>query len=275
LTDEQKVIAEYWADGPQTILPPGHWHLIAEYVSTRDKLSLDDNVKLFFSLGNAVSDAGIAAWDAKEHYDYIRPISAIQYLAANHLLPNDHPLVRTNPQTNVQEIYTWAGPDQGSQWIDGTTWLPYQKSTFVTPPFAEYVSGHSTFSAAGAEILKRFTNSDELGACHTQLSNTSTFETHTPSNSIKLCWDTFTSAADEAGISRLYGGIHFQDGDINGRVLGRKVGAAVWEKAQYYINGGKSAKSIPESSSVLSLLTFVAFSAVSFIKSNPISRMRK
>ncbi len=74
LTDEQKVIAEYWADGPQTILPPGHWHLIAEYVSIRDNLSLDDNVKLFFSLGNAVSDAGIAAWDAKEYYDYVRPL---------------------------------------------------------------------------------------------------------------------------------------------------------------------------------------------------------
>lgn len=268
LTDEQKVIAEYWADGPQTILPPGHWHLFAEYVSTRDNLSLDDNIKLFFSLGNAVSDAGIAAWDAKEHYDYVRPVTAIQYLAANKLLPDDHPLVRTNPQTNSQEIYTWAGPDKGTQWIDGTTWLPYQDITFVTPPFAEYVSGHSTFSAAGAEILKRFTNSDELGACHTQLSNTSTFETNTPSTPIKLCWDTFTQAADEAGISRLYGGIHFRDGDINGRVLGRKVGTAVWEKAQYYINGGKSAKSIPESSSVVSLLTFVAFSGVSFFKSN-------
>ena len=268
LTDEQKVIAEYWADGPQTILPPGHWHLIAEYVSTRDKLSLDDNVKLFFSLGNAVSDAGIAAWDAKEHYDYIRPISAIQYLAANHLLPNEHPLVRTNPQTNIQEIYSWAGSDRGSQWIDGTTWLPYQKSTFVTPPFAEYVSGHSTFSAAGAEILNRFTKSDELGACHTQLPNTSTFETNTPSNSIKLCWDTFTSAADEAGISRLYGGIHFQNGDINGRVLGRKVGAAVWEKSQYYINGGKPAKKVPEPSPIVGLFILAAFGVVSFFKSN-------
>ncbi|MEA5598705.1 DUF6851 domain-containing protein [Rivularia sp. UHCC 0363] len=264
LTDEQKVIAEYWADGPQTILPPGHWHLIAEYVSTRDNLSLDDNVKLFFSLGNAVSDAGIAAWDAKEYYDYVRPITAIQYLAANNLLPNDHPLVRTNPQSNVQEIYSWAGPDQGSQWIDGTTWLPYQKSTFVTPPFAEYVSGHSTFSAASAEILNRFTNSDELGVCHTQLPNTSTFETNTPSNTIQLCWDTFTSAADQAGISRLYGGIHFQDGDINGRILGRKVGTAVWEKSQYYISGGKPVTKVPEPSPILGLLTSAIFGGVLF-----------
>ncbi len=242
--------------------------MIAEYVSTRDKLSLDDNVKLFFSLGNAVSDAGTAAWAGKEHYDYIRPISAIQYLAANHLLPNEHPLVRTNPQTNIQEIYSWAGPDRGSQWIDGTTWLPYQKSTFVTPPFAECVSGHSNFSAAGAEILPRFSKSDELGACHTQLPNTSTFETNTPSNSIKLCWDTFTSAADEAGISRLYGGINRQNGDINGTVLGRKVGAAVWEKSQYYINGGKPAKKVPEPSPIVGLFILAAFGVVSFFKSN-------
>ena len=274
LTDEQKVIAEYWADGPQTILPPGHWHLFAEFVSTRDNLSLDDNVKLFFSLGNAVSDAGIAAWDAKEYYDYVRPVTAIQYLAANHLLPNDHPLVRNNPENNLQEIYAWAGPDKGSQWIDGTTWLPYQDITFVTPPFAEYVSGHSTFSAAGAEILKRFTKSDKLGACHTQLPNTSTFEANTPSNSIKLCWDTFTSAADEAGISRLYGGIHFQDGDINGRILGRKVGAAVWEKSQYYIDGGKPVKKVPEPSQLLGILTSGIFGEFLFKRKN-ITRYHK
>ncbi|RCJ19301.1 hypothetical protein A6770_32100 [Nostoc minutum NIES-26] len=254
LTDEQKVIAEYWADGPHTELPPGHWNLFGEFVSVRDGLSLDDNVKLFFGLSNAVFDAGVAVWDAKEYYDYVRPITAIRYLASNHLLPDDNPYVRTNPETGIQEIFTWGGPDQGSKWIDGSTWLPYQKISFVTPPFAEYVSGHSAYSAAGAEILKRFTGSDDFGGCHTQLANSSTFESNTPAVEVQLCWDTFSNAADEAGISRRYGGIHFEDGDIYGRTIGRKVGTAVWDKTQFYINGGKQAQNIPEPTPVLGLL---------------------
>ncbi len=260
LTDEQKVIAEYWADGPQTVLPPGHWNLFGQFVSLRDGLTLDENVKLFFALGNAVFDAGIAAWDAKEYYDYVRPFTAIRYLASNNLLPTEHPYVRTNSETGVQEIFAWGSPNQGSQWIDGSNWLPYQNITFVTPPFAEYVSGHSAFSAAAAEVLRQFTGNDYFGACHTQPANSSTFESNTPAEIVKLCWDTFSAAADEAGISRLYGGIHFQDGDLNGRTMGRKVGAAVWNKAQFYIDGGKSAQDIPEGTSLLSLLAFAGLS---------------
>lgn len=238
LTDEQKVIAEYWADGPETILPPGHWQLFGLFVSDRNKLSIDENVQLFFALGNAVFDASIAAWDAKVFYDYVRPITSVRYLSENGLLPVKHPYVRINRRTGATEIFAWGGPDQGSQWIPGTEWLPYQAITFVTPPFAEYVSGHSTFSAAAAEILYQFTGSDYFGACHTQPANSSIFESNTPAEEVKLCWDTFTAAADEAGISRLYGGIHFTDGDINGRTLGRTVGRNVWERTQYFINGG-------------------------------------
>ncbi len=263
LTDEQKVIAEYWADGPATVLPPGHWNLFGEYISQRDIHTLDDDVKMFFALGNAVFDAGIAAWDAKRFYDYLRPVTAIRYLAQNHLLPDNHPYVRTNPDTGVQEIYAWAGSNQGSQWMDGSTWLPYQKISFVTPPFAEYVSGHSTFSAASAEILKRFTGNDYFGACHIQPANSSAFETGTPATDVLLCWTTFSEAADEAGISRLYGGIHFLDGDLNGRVLGRTIGGQVWEKTQYYINGRQS---VPEPDSAISLLAFGAIGVASLLK---------
>ena len=268
LTDEQKTIAEYWADGPQTVLPPGHWNLFGEYVSVRDKLSLDDNVKLFFTLDNAVFDAGIAVWDTKVHYDSPRPITAIRYLAEHNLLPDDNPYVRTNPETGVQEIYAWAGPNQGSQWIDGSTWIPYQISSSITPPFAEYVSGHSAYSAASAEILQRFTGSDRRSACHTQPANSSTFESQTPAVEVKLCWDTFSEAADQAGISRRYGGIHFEDGDLEGRALGREVGAVVWDKAQYYINGGFQAKSVPESTPLLGLLAFATLGAPLMVRYN-------
>ena len=253
LTDTEKVIAEYWADGPQTVLPPGHWIRFGEHVSQRDQLSLDDNVKLFFALGNAVFDAGIAAWDAKVQYDYVRPVTAVRYLSKDNLLPTESPYVRLNAQGET-EIFAWGGPDQGAQWILGTDWLPYQSIDFVTPPFAEYVSGHSTFSTAGAEVLHMFTGSDRFNYCHTQAANSSTFENMTPAEPVDLCWDTFTAAADEAGLSRLFGGIHFQDGDINGRVLGRAVGQEVWARSQQFINGNKSSTPIPEPTSVLGIV---------------------
>ncbi len=238
LTDKQKVLAEYWADGPGSVMPAGHWHLFGQFVSQRDGNTLDEDVKMFFILGNATFDAGIAAWDAKVYYDYIRPVTAIRYLATNKILPESHPHVRTNPQTGAQEIFSWGGPNQGSQWVKGSEWLPYQKTTFLTPAFAEYVSGHSSFSAAGAEVLKRFTGSDSFGGQHIQRANSSAYESNTPKQQVVLRWNTFTAAADESGVSRLYGGIHFRDGDLNGRILGRLVATEVWNKAQYYINGG-------------------------------------
>jgi hypothetical protein len=80
LTEKQKCIAEYWADGPNSELPPGHWNLFAQVISERDKHDNDKDVRLFFALTNAVFDAGIATWECKRFYDYVRPISAIRYL---------------------------------------------------------------------------------------------------------------------------------------------------------------------------------------------------
>ena len=238
LDDRGKVLAEYWADGPGTVQPAGHWHLFAQYVSDRDGHTLDDDAKMFFILGNATLDAGISAWYSKVYYNYVRPITAIRYLAENGMLREDHPYVRENPQTGDLEIFSWAGPDLGQQWVTGSEWIPYQKISFVSPAFAEYVSGHSTFSTAAAEVLKRYTGSDNFGARHTQQPRTSTYESSTPQQSVVLSWPTFSDAANESGISRLYGGIHFQPGDLNGRTMGRLVGDRVWDRAQYYINGG-------------------------------------
>src|SRR5262249_40584130 len=110
--------------------------------------------------------------------------------------------------------------------------------TVVTPPFPEFVSGHSTFSAAGAEILKQFTGSDRFDASVTVPVGSSRVEPgRVPATDVTLSWPTFSQAADEAGISRRYGGIHFEDGDLTGRALGRLVGAQVWEKALTYFNG--------------------------------------
>jgi hypothetical protein len=219
LGDREKVIAEYWADGPLTVLPPGHFNLFAQYVSLRDSHTLDQDVQMFFILTNAVFDAGIAAWDAKIHYDYVRPITAVRELKRG------------------RKIRAWAGPGLGVRVIDGETWRPYQPDWFPTPPFAEYVSGHSSFSAAGAEILKRFTGSDRFGGSVTITQADLGVEPGVPARPVTLSWATFSEAADEAGISRRYGGIHFEDGDLEGRRLGRAVAAVAWDKALDYIRG--------------------------------------
>ncbi len=220
LSDRQKVIAEYWADGPLSEFPPGHWCTIAQYVSRRDGHSLDDDVKMFFLVANAVFDASIAAWTAKIRYDYVRPITAIRYLKQG------------------KKIRAWAGPGKGTQVIDGNTWIPYQVPTFRTPPFAEYVSGHSTFSAAAAAVLRHFTGSDAYGDCQTVPEGWSRTEPGlVPARPVTLCWRTFTEAAEEAGISRLYGGIHFRQGNLEGQRIGRLVGEQVWTTARKYFDG--------------------------------------
>lgn len=220
LTDREKVIAEYWADGPASELPPGHWCLFAQFVSERDGHDLDADVKLFFALTNAIFDASIVCWGAKRRLDYVRPVTAIHYLFKG------------------KKVEAWAGPGLGTQTINGEDWQPYQAATVVTPPFAEYFSGHSTFSAAGAEILRRFTGSDDFGASYTQKAGTSRVEPGVvPAQDLTLNWETFSDAAEEAGISRRYGGIHFEDGDLDGRKRGRKIAAQAWELAEDYIHG--------------------------------------
>ncbi|MFZ4698982.1 MAG: vanadium-dependent haloperoxidase [Candidatus Methylumidiphilus sp.] len=216
LTDTQKAIAEYWADGPSSELPPGHWALFAQFVSQRDQYNIDNNVRLFFALTNAVFDASIASWEAKRFYDYVRPVTAINYLFNNQL------------------VTAWAGPNLGTGSILGQNWRPYQAVTVVTPPFPEYISGHSTFSMAGATILQQYTGSDVFGNSVTLPAGSSRVETNTPAHDITLSWATFTDAAEEAGISRRYGGIHFKDGDLAGRDVGRKVGLQAWKKSLEY-----------------------------------------
>jgi PAP2 superfamily len=220
LTDREKAIAEYWADGPASETPPGHWCLMAQYISRRDVHNLDADVKMFFGLTNGLMDASISVWDCKRAYDYVRPITAIHFLFKG------------------QRVYAWGGPNKGRQWIYGENWRPYQIDTFPTPPFAEYVSGHSTFSSTSAEILRLFTGSDAFGAGATIAAGSSAFEPGvTPAADVNLKWATFTAAAEEAGISRLYGGIHFADANVEGQKMGRKIAAKVWAKAQRYIDG--------------------------------------
>ena len=234
LTDKQKLIAEFWEDGAGTSFPPGTFMTFGQYVSVRDNHTLDDDAQMFFALGNSQLDAGIAAWDAKVVYNYARPVSMVRELGELGLIGE------YNEELGGYAIEAFSGYGQGTNTILASDFITYQtpESDF-SPPFAEYVSGHSTFSTAGAEVLKQFTGSDEFGASVFFPTGTSRFETGlTPEENITLSWDTFSDAANESGISRLYGGIHFTEGDLNGRALGREVGNAVYQQTQFFINGG-------------------------------------
>ena len=213
LTPEQKVIAEYWADGPNSELPPGHWTEFAAFVAERDGMDLNKSVKLYFALANAIFDASIATWEAKRFFDYVRPVTAIRYLFRG------------------KRIQGWAGAGKGTQEILGETWKPFQVPTFPTPPFSEFTSGHSGFSMAAATVLKHFTGSDRFGFFYSQDVPLKADPTESVTD-VVLHWPTFTSAAREAGESRLYGGIHFYEGNVVGLDLGEKVGNAAYAKAQ-------------------------------------------
>jgi hypothetical protein len=225
LSDTRKVKAEYWADGPGSEFPPGHWAVFAQAVSRKRGHTLDQDVKLFFALGNAIMDAGVGAWKVKYEYDFVRPITAIR------------------EQYRGQMITSWLGPYQGYGKVPGEQWQPYQHPGVVTPPFPEYVSGHSTFSAAAHMVLVAFTGSDTFRARTTIKAGDSLFEGRTatqtgvPAKDVVLSWNTFTEAADEAGWSRRWGGIHFKSGDEHGRTLGKAIGWSVWNRAQEYVNG--------------------------------------
>lgn len=286
LGDFGRVVAEYWADGPDSETPPGHWNALANEVADHplsnlqfegsgpplDRLEWD--VKMYFALNAALHDAATAAWTAKRLYDYIRPVSALRAMAragqcsdplGPSYNPNGIPLVSNLVEVislqssasgerhahlagNLGQIavHTWPGepadPEtqySGRAWILGRNWLPYQRATFVTPAFPGYVSGHSTFSRAAAVVLAEFTGSDYfpggLGV-HTAAVDSLEFELG-PSTNIVLQWATYYDAADEAGLSRLYGGIHPPVDDFPGRILGQQVGDGAYALARQYFDG--------------------------------------
>jgi hypothetical protein len=284
--DFSRALAEFWADGPNSETPPGHWNVIANSASDAldpnlkiggqgpvvDRLEWD--VKLYLALNGAVHDGAIAAWGAKGYYDSARPISMIRYMAelgqssdpsqpsynAEGLLLVPGLIEVVTKETTAQgqrhqalaghegqiAIRAWAGNPKdpktqtgGVKWILALDWVPYQASTFVTPSFSAYFSGHSTFSRAAAEVVAAFTGSEYfpggLGT-YTVKKGSLKFEAG-PTQDVTLEWATYFDAADQAGISRLYGGIHISTDDLNGRLAGTQCGKDAWTLAQRYYSG--------------------------------------
>jgi hypothetical protein len=284
--DFGRVMAEFWADGPNSETPPGHWNVLANLASDElapnlkiggqgpvvDRLQWD--VKLYLALNGAVHDAAIAAWGAKGYYDGARPISWIRYMgelgqSSDPSLPSYNkeglPLVPGLIELITKEttapgqrhaalagfegqiaVHTWAGTPQdpktqlgGVKWILAANWIPYQLPTFVTPSFPGYYSGHSTFSRAGAEVLTNFTGSQYFPggvSGYTIKAGSLKFEAG-PTTDIRLEWATYYDASDQAGQSRLWGGIHVQTDDFTGRIAGSQCGKDAWNVAQKYYSG--------------------------------------
>ncbi len=143
-------------------------------------------------------------------------------------------------------IRAWAGPPaepaaagSGVDWILAVDWVPYQLPTFVTPAFAGYVSGHSTFSRAAAEVLTGFTGTSSFpGGLHEwRVPAGALLIENGPSEDVVLQWATYFDAADAAGISRLYMGIHVSPDDFGGRRIGSHCGKAAWSLAERYFRG--------------------------------------
>lgn len=229
--------------------------------------ALEFDLKVHLTLGGTMHDAAISSWSLKGYYDYIRPVSSIRYLAGNGqssdpLLPNYSnvgipllpnyielidsldPLAGINfENVNKIKLYTWKGHEfindpetdvSGAGWIIGENWWPYQRPTFVTPPFSGFVSGHSTFSRAAAGILENITGSPYfpggMGEFVAEENEFLQFE-EGPSVPITLQWATYRDAADQCSLSRIWGGIHPPIDDIPGRMIGNEIGEICFAKA--------------------------------------------
>jgi hypothetical protein len=302
--DYTRVLAEFWADGPDSETPPGHWFTILNYVNDHPLFEkrfegrgpvVDDlewDVKAYFTLGGAVHDAAVTSWGIKGYYDYIRPVSAIRAMA-DHGQCSDPDLAKFTPDgiplvpgyievvepndplagdslehVNKIKLKAWKGPDYvespatdeaGVDWILAENWWPYQRPSFVTPPFAGYISGHSTFSRAAAEVMTLLTGDPffpgGMGEFVAKKNEFLVFE-EGPSMDVVLQWATYRDASDQTSLSRIWGGIHPPADDIPGRIIGREIGIDAFHHAAQYFNGvfvGVEQDGVPTETPVLEL----------------------
>lgn len=285
--DYYRVLGMYWADGPASETPPGHWNTIANEVADSPGFvrriggtgplldPLEWDVKLYLALNGSVHDAGIAAWEQKRVHDSARPISMIRWLAGNGqssepsapsydpqglpLVPGLVELVTAESSApggrhahladHVGEVAVraWRGEPAdpktqvgGIGWILATRWIAYQRKTFVTPAFPGFVSGHSTFSRAAAEVMTAFTGSEYFpGGLGEFDAPADVFlpPEKGPTEMVRLQYATYYDAADQAGISRLWSGIHVRADDFAGRRIGHDCGLGALELALRHFDG--------------------------------------
>jgi len=235
LTLEQKAIVEFMRDGPRSTGQSGHWLQFAQDVSRRNRLDLDEDMKLFFAVSNAVFDAFVSCWDAKRFYDTSRPYWWVRIYYEG------------------KTVRGWRGPGLGVGEIAAKDWRPYSPATFVTPPFPGYVSGHAAASGAASKILELFTGSDHFGATANRIAGALTendfdiakmqsqdgrLQRDLPqTKDIVLQLRTFSATAEMAAMSRLWGGYHIRTDNSEGLTLGRRIAEYSWPIYVSYFNG--------------------------------------
>lgn len=193
-TADQTQIAYFWEDGPGTVTPPGHWQVIAQQLADAAGNDLMENARLFALLSLTQADAAVVSWDNKYFHDHVRPYTAI-----------------------TQEADDDGNPDTAGD--------PAWFNLIPTPPFPTYTSGHSTFSGSSSRILEHFFGTDEMTFC-----GPSPDPGHWPEalTGVVRCWDSLSQAAEEAGQSRIYGGIHWQYDNQEGLNSGRDLADYVY-----------------------------------------------
>src|ERR1043166_6262071 len=189
-TEDQTEIALFWADGAGTETPPGHWNSIAQIIGAARGTTLEENARLFALLNIAMADTAVCSWDAKYTYHFWRPVTAIAF---------------AEPQLN---------------------WMSF----IVTPPFPDYTSGHSTFSAAAATLLPLFFGTEALPF--------TTGSDFLPG--VLRSFSTCMYAAEEAAASRIYGGIHFRSASEDGLQAGSSIGE--WTATHYLLPKGNRSR---------------------------------
>ncbi len=283
--DYTRVLAEFWADGPTSETPPGHWYTIFNTITQHPALKrrlagsgpdlgpLEWDVKGYFALGGAMHDVAICAWGIKGWYDSARPVSAVRAMAdrgqsSDPNLPSYHPdglplypghieLIQAgdplagpnNENVGQVKLWAWRGPtvitspatqQAGVGWTLAREWWPYQRPTFVTPPFPGYISGHSTYSRAAAEVLTELTGDAFFPGGMSQFEirkNEFLVFEEGPSVDMTLQWATYRDAAEQSSLSRIWGGIHPPIDDVPGRRLGEKIGLAAFARANDFFEG--------------------------------------
>ncbi len=231
LSDQQKMIAEYFQGG--SITPPGIWNMYALYSIKSTNISSNNSVKFLYLLNSTLFMASITAWNIKKKYMQSRPIQKIR------MLPD-------------QIVTNYDGTD-----ISNNLWKTFQQDTTKTPqtpPFPDFISGHSTFSSGAAVIFEKFFPepfskmnfipfTQNHGAMITSLLNNNdyvnniklaqiktgsssiidTSSNNFPRCAVKLTFNSWREIANYSGISRIYGGIHGNNANNTGLIIGESI----------------------------------------------------
>lgn len=231
LTDKEKMTAEFWAGGPGTVTPPGMWMVFADLLIRSNQMSLANEIKLYTTIASGLYEAGICAWRLKRDKLQARPIQMIRETQYGNTIPS------------------WNGN------ISGEYWLPFQELNFVTPPFPDFVSGHSTFSSTSARLMSYILQSDIISLKTPVISNdiinylspvltngsvnfclndvfiypnSSKIQANVPLSGVLLNWTNWSEMAKNSGASRIFGGIHVESSNQAGLLLGRNIGDKLW-----------------------------------------------